>query len=123
MNRLISVEKVLKSPLTSILKMQSEEMLNYVQEMDDFFMKEWYLLNEQICDLNQCILYLYNVIDELKIDVSDRKLLVLKSSKEMIFTKINDLIDQEQMILSGLKKEEKRLSKEIQNSLQNYDIY
>ena len=123
MNRLISVEKVLKSPLTSILKMQSEEMLNYVQEMDDFFIKEWYLLNEQICDLNQCILYLYNVIDELKIDVSDRKLLVLKSSKEMIFTKINDLIDQEQMILSGLKKEEKRLSKEIQNSLQNYDIY
>lgn len=123
MNRQKSVEEVLKSPLTSILDVQSEELFNYAQEMDDFFKKEWYLLKEEIDDVNQNILYFNSILNEFKVDKCERKLLVLKSTKEMTLGKISDFLAQERMIISGLRREEKRLDREIQNLLRKYNIY
>lgn len=122
MNRQKSLQEVLKSPLTSILQVQSEELFNYAQEMDDFFKKEWYLLKEEIDDVNQNILYFNSILNEFKDDKCERKLLVLKSTKEMILDKISDFLTQERMIISGLRREEKRLDREIQNLLRKYNI-
>lgn len=122
MNRQKSVEKVFKSPLTSVLELQSEELFNYAQEMDEFFKKEWYLLKEEIDDVNGTILHFNSVLSEFKVDKCERRLLVLKSTKEMVLSKIGDFLTQERMIISGLRREEKRLDKEIQNLLRKYDI-
>lgn len=122
MNHQKSVEKVFKSPLTSVLEVQSEELFNYAQELDDFFRKEWYLLKEEIDDVNQNTLHFNSVLNEYKVDKCDRKLLVLKSTKEMLLGKISDFLVQERMIISDLRREEKRLNREIQNILRKYNI-
>lgn len=115
-------EDIFKSPLVSVLQLQSEDLLKYANELDDFFQKELCLLSEQISDIQQEVSFCCNVSEEFKVDKCERKGLVLNSTKEMLSVKLKNLIAQEGMIISALKKEGNKLYKEVDLICRKYNL-